>query len=90
MCTAGGVCVCLVRLVCILCIYGFVCVYICIYVYYTPTPTHPPVGRILFEGVPLKVRWTMDLLHNKTWRTEFVCRVFVSNLLNLCAFLPSV
>ena len=53
------------------------------------------VGRILSggggEGVLLKVRWTMDLLHNKTCMTEFVRHVLALNNFNLrnCAFRPS-
>ena len=32
----------------------------------------------------------VDLLHNKTWMTEFARRVLVMNIFNLCALWPSV
>ena len=50
-------------------------------------------GRILSRGgggVLFKVRWTVGLLHNKTWMTEFAGCVLVLNLLNLRAFPPLV
>ena len=50
-----------------------------------------PAGRFLFRGgLHFKVRCTIGLLRNKTWMTEYACHDLVSNLLNLCEFLPSV
>ena len=46
--------------------------------------TYWPVGRLP------KARWTMDLLHNETWRAEFARRVLGLNIFNFFEFRPSV